>query len=101
MVAALPLCFLASAFGQTNQTDSQAIRIIRRGSQPSRQGSADHFTGIVRVDRLFRPHAPARASGALVTFEPGARTVWHTHPLGSNPDRHFGHRPGAALGRPR
>lgn len=67
--------------GQTSK-DEGAIRIIRSGSQPSREGAAENFTGSVRVDPLFRANAPARASGALVTFEPGARTAWHTHPLG-------------------
>jgi quercetin dioxygenase-like cupin family protein len=56
--------------------------ITRIGSQPSTKGSADYFTGAVRIDRLFQPVAPARAQGATVTFEPGARTAWHTHPLG-------------------
>jgi 4-carboxymuconolactone decarboxylase len=82
VMTTLPLCFLASAFSQANQTDSQAIKIIRRGSQSSRQGPAENFTGSVRVDSLFDAHAPARAFGSLVTFEPGARTAWHTHPLG-------------------
>lgn len=56
--------------------------IKRNGSQPSGQGSAERFTGRVRVDPLFDAHEPARASGASVTFEPGARTAWHSHPLG-------------------
>ena len=56
--------------------------IKRGGSQPSGKGSADYFTGVVRIDPLFQPTAPARAVGASVTFEPGARTAWHTHPLG-------------------
>ena len=56
--------------------------IKRSGSQPSTRGPADWFTGVVRIDPLFQPHAPARAAGAAVTFEPGARTAWHTHPLG-------------------
>src|SRR5215204_4419176 len=56
--------------------------IKRSGSQPSGKGPAEWFTGSVRVDPLFRPPEPARVSGALVTFEPGARTAWHTHPLG-------------------
>jgi len=56
--------------------------ILRNGSQPSKQGPAEWFTGTVRIDPLFQPQAPARASGASVTFEPGARTHWHTHPLG-------------------
>jgi quercetin dioxygenase-like cupin family protein len=56
--------------------------IKRNGSQPSGKGPAEYFTGTVRVDPLFQPPAPARAFGASVTFEPGARTAWHTHPLG-------------------
>jgi quercetin dioxygenase-like cupin family protein len=56
--------------------------IKRSGSQPSRKGSPDYFTGDVRIDPLFQPPEPARALGASVTFEPGARTAWHTHPLG-------------------
>jgi quercetin dioxygenase-like cupin family protein len=56
--------------------------IKRCGSQPSSKGPADWFTGTVRIDPLFQPNAPARAGGAGVTFEPGARTAWHTHPLG-------------------
>ena len=56
------------------------MEITRAGSQASTRGSSDYFTGTVRVDPLFQ--APARASGAAVTFEPGARTAWHTHPLG-------------------
>lgn len=58
------------------------MEIKRSGSQPSAKGSADYFTGSVRVDPLFQAPAPARAAGALVTFEPGARTAWHMHPLG-------------------
>ena len=58
------------------------IEIRRSGSQPSTKGSADWFTGAVRVDPLFQAPNPARVSGAYVTFEPGARTAWHTHPLG-------------------
>jgi quercetin dioxygenase-like cupin family protein len=56
--------------------------IKRSGSQPSAKGPADYFTGTVRVDPLFQAPAPASVSGASVTFEPGARTAWHTHPLG-------------------
>lgn len=56
--------------------------IQRAGSQPSQKGPADWFTGTVRIDPLFQAHDPARAGGAAVTFEPGARTAWHTHPLG-------------------
>ena len=58
------------------------MEIKRSGSQPSNKGPADWFTGTVRIDPLFQPIVPARAVGASVTFEPGARTAWHTHPLG-------------------
>src|SRR5438046_9052525 len=79
---AISFCMLASgAHGQTSK-DQETIRIMRSGSQPSRQGPAENFTGSVRVDPLFQANAPARASGSLVTFEPGPRTAWHTHPLG-------------------
>ena len=92
--SAIVLSLLASASAQTNHTGaisrpgvaqapgSQSIRILRSGSQPSRQVLAGNFTGSVRIDPLFQANAPARASGSLVTFEPGARTAWHTHPLG-------------------
>src|ERR1043166_812269 len=56
--------------------------IKRSGSQPSGKGSAEYFTGAVRIDPLFEAPDPARVVGASVTFEPGARTAWHTHPLG-------------------
>src|SRR5258707_4391400 len=56
--------------------------IKRSGSQPSGKGPAQYFTGAVRIDPLFEPHNPGRVFGASVTFEPGARTAWHTHPLG-------------------
>jgi len=56
--------------------------IKRNGIQPSGKGPDDYFTGTVRVDPLFQAPAPARVTGASVTFEPGARTAWHTHPLG-------------------
>jgi len=56
--------------------------IKRNGSQPSVKGPEDWFTGTVRIDPLFNPPEPTRAFGASVTFEPGARTAWHTHPLG-------------------
>jgi len=58
------------------------MEIKRNGSQLSRKGPADWFTGTVRFDPLFESPAPARANGLCVTFEPGARTDWHTHPLG-------------------
>ncbi|MGH7462099.1 MAG: (R)-mandelonitrile lyase [Longimicrobiales bacterium] len=58
------------------------MHIKRPGSQPSAKGSDAWFTGAVRIDPLFQASDPARAVGARVTFEPGARTAWHTHPLG-------------------
>jgi quercetin dioxygenase-like cupin family protein len=58
------------------------MEIKRPGSQPSSKGPAEYFTGTVRIDPLFQASNPARAVGASVTFEPGARTAWHTHPLG-------------------
>lgn len=58
------------------------MKITRPGSQPSAKGPASWFTGTVRIDPLFQTEAPARGAGASVTFEPGARTAWHTHPLG-------------------
>ncbi len=58
------------------------MEIKRSGSQSSRSGPADWFTGSVRIDPLFAPPDPARVQGATVTFQPGARTAWHTHPLG-------------------
>ncbi|WP_110515688.1 (R)-mandelonitrile lyase [Herpetosiphon llansteffanensis] len=58
------------------------MNIKRNGSQPSEVGSADYFSGTVRIDPLFQAPEPARVRGASVTFEPNARTAWHTHPLG-------------------
>ena len=56
--------------------------IIRNGTRPSAKGPADYFTGVVRIDPLFPVTPPGRAAGNAVTFEPGARTHWHMHPLG-------------------
>ena len=58
------------------------MRLIRSDALPSQKGPAEYFTGSVRVDTRFSTEAPARAGGGIVTFEPGARTAWHTHPLG-------------------
>jgi len=58
------------------------MKIQRNGTQASGKGPAEYFTGTVRVDPLFQADPPARVAGACVTFEPGARTAWHTHPLG-------------------
>lgn len=59
-----------------------AMHIARAGSQPSRRGQAELFTGGVRVDPLASVHEPSRVAASYVTFEPGARTAWHSHPLG-------------------
>jgi quercetin dioxygenase-like cupin family protein len=64
------------------RTAAMDIEIKRSGSEASRKGPAEWFTGTVRVDPLFQAPDPARVSGGHVTFEPGARTAWHTHPLG-------------------
>ncbi len=69
---------------QTSEQKEFHMDIKRAGSQPSRKGPADWFTGTVRIDPLFEVKAPARALGISVSFEPGARTLWHTHPLGQN-----------------
>jgi quercetin dioxygenase-like cupin family protein len=58
------------------------LKVTRNGSQASAKGPADWFTGVVRLDQPFQAAEPARVAGAVVTFEPGARTAWHTHPLG-------------------
>jgi 4-carboxymuconolactone decarboxylase len=79
---AIYLCMLALGAQSQTLRDQETIRITRSGSQPSRPGPADNFTGSVRVDSSFQANAPARMSGAQVAFEPAARTAWHTHPLG-------------------
>ena len=63
-------------------SEVKAILVTRSEAQSSRQGSAENFTGSVRVDQQFQASAPGRVFGARVTFEPGARTAWHSHPLG-------------------
>jgi quercetin dioxygenase-like cupin family protein len=60
----------------------QNMQIMRVGSRPSAKGPAEYFTGAVRVDPMFQAGDPARVAGGHVTFEPGARSAWHTHPLG-------------------
>src|SRR2546425_10325804 len=83
LVASLPVLFTsylwASGFPEISTSD---LKIQRSGSQPSAKGPAEYFTGTVRVDPLFKANDPSRTSGARVTFEPGARSAWHTHPLG-------------------
>ena len=67
---------------QTSAQESVVISVMRAGSQPSMVGAPENFTGNVRVDSRFRASEPANIGGGIVTFEPGARTAWHTHPLG-------------------
>lgn len=85
-VMSVSLLALGLAYaGQTQVSfgdGAQTVQITRNGSQPSTEGQAEYFTGSVRINPLFEAHDPSRASGASVTFEPGARTAWHTHPLG-------------------
>ena len=77
-----PLVAMSLMAGQASADENKGVRVTRVGSQPSVQGAAEYFTGRVRVDGLFQADAPARVGGGTVTFEPGARTAWHTHPLG-------------------
>jgi hypothetical protein len=79
---AIPAILCAQGAATSHQSQETKMEIKRVGSQPSVNGPADWFTGTVRIDPLFQANAPARTSGASVTFEPGARTAWHTHPLG-------------------
>jgi quercetin dioxygenase-like cupin family protein len=65
-----------------DHTTPTPVKITRAGSRPSGKGPTDWFTGTVRIDPLFAANAPARAAGNTVTFESGAPTAWHTHPLG-------------------
>jgi quercetin dioxygenase-like cupin family protein len=62
--------------------DSQSVKITRSGSQPSAKGPTEHVTGPARIDPLFSANTPSHTSGGSVTFESGARTAWHSHPLG-------------------
>jgi quercetin dioxygenase-like cupin family protein len=69
-------------YNAQSQKTTQKMDIKRTGSQPSTKGLTDYFTGSVSIDPLFQAKDPARAVGASVTFEPGSRTAWHTHPPG-------------------
>lgn len=94
--ALLSFSLLAPAYSQTSESkvgqgpaaspapigDQGALSISRNGSRPPTRGPAEYFTGTVTVDPLFPAIEPSRTSGAYVTFEPGARSAWHTHPLG-------------------
>ena len=81
-VVAVPAILRAQSSVPSTQKPKSNMEIKRSGSQPSGKGPADWFTGTVRIDPLFQANAPARTAGASVTFEPSARTAWHTHPLG-------------------
>lgn len=80
------LTFAGAAKGQPTTAPKrgtiESMQITRNGSETSRKGQTEYFTGPVRIDPLFQAPDPARVSGASVTFEPGSRTAWHTHPLG-------------------
>jgi quercetin dioxygenase-like cupin family protein len=81
-LAALAAAPPAPAMDVPTSRGGRTMEIKRNGSQPSGRGPAEWFTGSVRIDPLFQAPDPARVAGASVTFEPGARTAWHTHPLG-------------------
>ena len=81
-LAAMTITSLALAASIAGAQSDQPITVTRAGSQPSTTGGAENFTGSVRVDSRFKGTGLARISGGTVTFEPGARTAWHTHPLG-------------------
>jgi 4-carboxymuconolactone decarboxylase len=88
VTTALWLFLLSIAPAQAEDTKTvsagaaKTVEVTRSGSLPSAKGPAANFTGSVRADPLFRAEDPSRVSGGLVTFEPGARSAWHTHPLG-------------------
>jgi quercetin dioxygenase-like cupin family protein len=73
---------LQARFAPSTKKQEFSMDIKRIGTQPSSKGPAEWFTGTVRIDPLLQAHEPTRAAGASVTFEPGARTAWHSHPLG-------------------
>ena len=75
-------CMAPAAYAEAVNSMSEKIKITRNGSTPSQQGPESYFTGNVRIDAPFSGTESARVGGATVTFEPGARTAWHTHPLG-------------------
>jgi quercetin dioxygenase-like cupin family protein len=81
-LASAPFLANVAAGSITCPPPEASMEIQRIGSQPSRKGPADWFTGTVRIDPQFAAHEPSRVSAGSVTFEPGARTAWHTHPLG-------------------
>jgi quercetin dioxygenase-like cupin family protein len=77
----LSLTLATAAFAQGGSAAREMV-VTRAGSQPSSKGPVQNFTGSVRVDPLFGAHPPSTTSGGAVTFEPGARSAWHTHPAG-------------------
>lgn len=79
---ALAATMMSLSLATSAMAEPDPLKITRNGSLPSARGPAENFTGSVRVDSPFRAEAPARVSGGHVTFEPGAHTAWHTHPLG-------------------
>ncbi|RWK53806.1 MAG: cupin domain-containing protein [Mesorhizobium sp.] len=81
-LAAMTAASFVLAASIASAQSEQAVTVTRSGSQPSTTGAAENFIGSVRVDDRFKGSGDARISGATVTFEPGARTAWHTHPLG-------------------
>jgi quercetin dioxygenase-like cupin family protein len=76
------LVVAGAAAAEPTQGRTSTMQITRGGSQASRKGPTEYFTGAVRIDPLFQAPDPGRVGGGSVTFEPGARTAWHTHPLG-------------------
>jgi quercetin dioxygenase-like cupin family protein len=78
----VPLVSLTMLVSGMAQADPSTLFVTRNGSYPSAKGPGEYFTGSVRVDRVFNATAPSRTSAGNVTFEPGARSAWHTHPLG-------------------
>jgi quercetin dioxygenase-like cupin family protein len=82
VIAASSLALATTPVRAELQTRNATMKVTRSNTQPSRNGPAEYFTGSVRIDSPFKGTDPARVGGAFVTFEPGARTAWHTHPLG-------------------
>ncbi len=97
MIVALSLAFSAGAVHTASAEPGTAQTIIRSGEQASVKGSETIFTGNVRIDPLYPANNDMRSSGGSVTFEPGARSNWHIHPVGAH--RHFGRGPDAGVGQ--
>ena len=82
MPATIAIVALGAVAASSAVQQDRTVVVTKAGSQPSVAGNADNFTGTVRVDSRFQQADPARVGGAIVTFQPGARTAWHSHPLG-------------------